>query len=487
MDKSVKMWDVVIIGAGFSGLGMAIKLKQAGFENIVIIEKSTDVGGCWRENTYPGAACDVPSRLYSFSFEDGFDWSRRFSPQPEIHAYLRHCATKYKLWPHIQFSTSLKHAKFDESSGVWQLVSDKDELQSRVLITATGQLSRPAYPSIPGLDSFTGHGFHSAHWDHQYNLTGKTVAVIGTGASAIQFVPEVAKQVKKLLVFQRSPPWLVEKPDFEYSAFWRKWLTRYKWIRKLERLYIYVMLENRALFFTRLPKLLKLFEWQAKRYLKQQVTDPVLRGKLTPDYPLGCKRVLISNEFYDTFNRSNVELVTDAVDHIRGGQICTQAGGEYSIDAIVYGTGFAASEFLAPIEVVGLNGRKLNDEWQQGAEAYLGITVSGYPNLFMLYGPNTNLGHNSIVYMIESQIHYVVKAVQTLFDHRLKYMDVQPQVQNTFNVKVQNDLKSSVWAQGCDSWYLNEQGRNTNNWSSFTFSYRNKTSYFNQADYDRVS
>ena len=475
--------DICIIGSGFGGLCMGIQLKKAGIDSFVILEKADKVGGTWRDNTYPGAACDVASHLYSFSFEPKHDWSRKFSPQPEIQAYLERCAEKYDLLPHIRFGTEVSTAKFDSLLGRWSIGTKGGETHhARVLVPAVGQLSRPAYPDIPGLEDFTGTAFHSARWNHDYDFQGKTVAVIGTGASAIQFVPQVAKRARRVHVFQRSAPWILPKPDRAFASFERK---LFSWLPGFDRIYrggIYCGMESRAVAFQGFTPLLKLIAWQATKHLERHIQDPKLRAALTPDYTIGCKRVLLSNDYYEAMARDNVELVTRAIDRIEEDTIVMSDGTRQSVDAIVFGTGFKASEFLAPMKITGLGGRDLNEEWRDGAEAYKGISVAGFPNMFILYGPNTGLAHNSIVYMIESQVCYIMDCLRTLESRPAVYLDVREDVQRRYNKWIQSEVEHSPW-QDCQSWYRAEGGKNTANWPGFTFAYRARTRAVDLADY----
>lgn len=466
----------LIIGTGFGGLGMAIQLQKAGICDFLLLEKEGEVGGCWRDNGYPGAACDVPSHLYSFSFEPKADWTRRFAPQSEIFEYLKHCADKYGLRPFIRFHQEVSEARFDEVAGVWE-VSTKagDVFRTRALISACGQLNRPAIPRIHGAERFAGEQFHSARWRADYDVTAKRVAVIGTGASAIQIVPSIAEKVGQLFVFQRSAAYVIAKPDRAYRPWERALLARTPWVQRLARALLYVKHEWRVLPFSLMPSIMKAFQLSFRRHLARGIKDKALRARLVPDYPLGCKRILISNDYYPALARPNVELVTDDVRALTERGIVTADGREREVDAVVYCTGFTAADFLAPMRITGLGGRDLNQAWRDGAEAYLGITVSGFPNLFLLYGPNTNLGHNSIVYMLESQIRYVLGCLRALEKEQLRYLDVRAQVQEAFNERLQRALRRTVWEQGCTSWYKTDGGKNTNNWPGFTFRYRQLT------------
>lgn len=476
--------SVIIIGTGFGGLCMAIQLKKAGYTDFVLLEKAGKVGGTWRDNTYPGAACDVQSHFYSYSFEPKHDWSRKFGLQHEILGYMEGCVKKYELGSHIRFRREVSEAVFDEASNQWTVTTtDGGTWVADVVVTATGQLNQPAYPAISGLEHYQSALFHSARWDHSVDLTDKKVAVIGTGASAIQFVPEIVRQVKSLSLFQRSAAWVLPKPDRPFKP-WEQAL--FKSVPAWGRLYRYLIYwknESRALAFTRFSGLLQLFARQARKEARKQVTDPHKLKHIVPDYQIGCKRILISNDWYPAINQPHVDLVTTAIDHVDERGVVTQDGRQHEVDAIILGTGFAASEFLAPMVITGRNGVTLNDAWAQGAEAYKGISVNGFPNLFMLYGPNTNLAHNSIVYMLESQVRYVMSCLEALEKYPGVAMDVLPERQKAFTGAVQSGLKGSVWDSGCTSWYLDENGKNTVNWPGFTFSYRRSTRHVDTTDY----
>lgn len=479
--------SIIIIGAGFGGLGMAITLKKAGFVDFTVLEKGPSVGGTWRDNTYPGAACDVQSHFYSYSFEPKHDWSRKFGLQHEILGYMEHCVEKYALKDHLRFNNEVHQAAFDEVRNQWSVtLTDGEVLSANVLITATGQLNQPAWPKIPGMDRFAGKMFHSARWDHDYDLNHKRVAVIGTGASAIQFVPEIAKQVKSLSLFQRSAAWVLPKPDRPF----RRWeQTLFRLFPIWDRIYRYLIYwknESRALAFTKFNGLLELFAREARKEAQRHVTDPEKLKHIIPDYQIGCKRILISNDWYPAINRPNVSLITDDIARVDQDGVITADGTHYPVDAIICGTGFRASEFLSPMTITGRSGRTLNDAWQSGASAFKGITVSGFPNLFMLYGPNTNLAHNSIIFMLESQFRYVLDALQALAKYPGSAMDVRQDRQDRFSNLVQSGLKGSVWDAGCTSWYLDANGKNTVNWPGFTFTYRFATRHIDTADYQFI-
>lgn len=477
------LWQSIIIGAGFAGLGMAVTLKQRGEDDFLLLEKSDDVGGVWHDNTYPGAACDVPSHLYSFSFARHFRWSRRFAEQPEILAYLQSCARHYQLYDKICFNSTVRAAHWQEQQRCWQLqLSDGSTLRCRALITATGQLNQPLLPNLPGIDSFTGEQFHSARWRHDIDLTGKRVAVIGTGASAIQFVPRVAHQAQRLTLFQRSAAYVIDKPDRRYRPFEHRLLQQFPILMSLDRLRIYLANEMRVLGFTSFKRAMAFYRSLFRRQLRRQVADKALRDTLTPDYPMGCKRILMSNDYYPALCQSNVRVISGGVQAINNNGVIDSQGREHNVDVIIFGTGFQATEFLAPMTITGRHGQTVNNAWRDGAEAYLGITVHGFPNLFMLYGPNTNLGHNSIIYMLESQFRYITQCLTTLHQQQ-PVLEVRAEVQQAFNKKIQHELQNSVWSQGCDSWYKTASGKITNNWPGFTFRYRRATRQLNQTDY----
>ena len=478
---------VLIIGSGFAGMGLAIQLQRAGIGDFLLLEKAGDVGGTWRDNHYPGAACDVPSHLYSFSFEPKTDWSRKYAPQAEIFAYQQHCADKYQLRPRIRFNTEVASAVFDAEAGLWRVTCvGGEQYQAQALVSACGQLNRPLEPHLPGLETFKGETFHSARWNKDYDLTGKRVAVIGTGASAIQFIPQIAPQVAQLHVFQRSAAYVLSKPDRAYRPWEIALMSRLPCLQKLDRGLKYVQHEARVLAFTVVPKLMTAMQLMFRQNLKRGIHNPALRERLVPDYPMGCKRILISNDFYPALARANVEVVEERIEAVTETGIRTADGQQREVDAIIYGTGFAATEFLSPMQITGLRGRDLNAAWKEGAEAYLGISVSGFPNLFILYGPNTNLGHNSIIYMLESQFAYVLGCIRHLQEQRLRYLDLKPQVQEQFNQQLQKDVEHSVWQQGCTSWYKTASGKNTVNWPGFTFTYRHHTRRPELSHYDCV-
>ena len=460
---------VIVIGSGFGGLGMGYALKQAGIEDFTILEKAQEVGGVWRENTYPGAACDVPSHLYSFSFEPHYPWSCRYGKQAEILEYLRHVARKHDLRRHIRFGAEVLGADWDEAAALWRVrLAGGETLEAEVLVPAVGQLHQPQIPRIPGLEQFRGRAFHSARWDHGFDFKGKTVAVIGTGPSAVQLVPELARQVKKLHLFQRSPGWCVPKFDRPYSRFERKLLDTVPLLHDIDRTRIFwgfeflaTALLRRPLIGTAAKAVLRL---SAEVLTRLQVRDKALRAKLTPDYPMGCKRTLLSNDWLRTLAQPQVEVVTEAAAEITPTGIRSADGTLREVDAIVWGTGFASTEFLAPMDFRGREGRSLRERWKGGAEAYLGMAVSGFPNFYVVYGPNTNLGAGSIIYMLEKQTRYIAQAAALLRQRNLASLEVRADVQHAYNVRLQQRSRDTVFEAGCHSWYLTEDGRNTNTW-----------------------
>jgi cation diffusion facilitator CzcD-associated flavoprotein CzcO len=476
------MPSVVIIGAGFGGIATAIELTRHGFRDVTVLEKADSLGGVWRENTYPGAACDVPSPLYSYSFEPNPHWSMRYSPGPEILDYLTRTAAKYGVDELIRFGCEVTLAEFED--GRWRVHTASGEvLEADVLVPAMGQLSRPVLPNIEGRDSFAGVAFHSATWDHDADLTGKRVAVIGTGASAIQFIPAIQPQVEKLTVFQRTAPWILVQPQKQYRPFHHWLFNRFPVFQRFERFMIWLLVESLQKAMTsRSRLLLPLGTLLAKVRLRFRVRDRALRNKLVPDYPAGCKRVLFSNLYLPAIVRPNVEIVTEPIETITTAGVRTRDGVEHPADVLVYGTGFAATEFLAPLTIRGRDGTPLADAWAGGARAYYGMTVPGFPNMFVMYGPNTNLGSGSIIAMLEPQARYIRQAVETLARSGPAYLDLRPEVEARFDAETQSRLTDTVWTH-CASWYRNETGRITNNWPASVEEYEERVRVLDPADY----
>ncbi|MFK7887983.1 MAG: flavin-containing monooxygenase [Gammaproteobacteria bacterium] len=485
LDKTTDILDTLIIGAGFGGLGAAIALKKRDQHNFLILEKEQDLGGTWLVNRYPGCGCDVASHLYSYSFAPNTSWSRSFSGSEEIWRYLKDCAAQFKLDDHLRFGHAVERLAFDEGNNVWRVaLDDGSELVARAVILATGALSKPAEPDIAGLDKFGGRLFHSQSWDHDYDLKDKRVAVIGTGASAIQFVPHVAKRAASVTLFQRTPPWILPKPDRRISAIEHSLFRRVPGLQKLLRGFIYVTNELRAIAFVYQPGLLRMFEWLAKRHIRRSIADPALRATVTPDYRIGCKRVLISNDYYPALTRDHVEVVTQGVEALDETGVIAVDGTHTPVDAVVLGTGFNVTAPFDAGFIRGLNGLDLATHWQAGPEAYLGTVIAGFPNLFMLAGPNTALGHNSMIYMLESQIEYVMAALDYQRKHDVSRLDVNVAVQQRYNDKVQGGLAGSVWnTGGCTSWYKHPSGRNVALWPDFTWRFRARTRRLDPRDF----
>jgi len=475
---------VAIVGAGFGGIGLGISLKRAGIESFTIFEKASGVGGVWRDNTYPGLTCDIPSHLYSFSFEPNAGWSRTYSPQPEILAYLERCVAKYGLDPNLRLGTEVTLAEFNRESGTWHVrTADGSETEFDVLVSSCGQLSRPALTRIPGADRFEGPIFHTARWDHDVELDGRRVAVIGTGASTIQVVPAIADRVARLDVYQRSAPFVLPKVDRPYRAWEKRLFDLFPPARLAVRFRQWLQYEFFSSAYTRFRPLGKLAVRMAEKNLSEQVTDPQLRRALTPSDVIGCKRVLVSSDYYATLERPNVELIPEGVRELTETGVVADDGTERDADVAVLSTGFESHSFLAPMEVRGLDGRELSDVWRGGASAYLGMTVAGFPNLFVMYGPNTNLGAGSIITQLESQMAYIVDAVKRIRKTGV-WLSVRPEVQESFDRTLQERLSDSVWVTGCNNWYVDEHGRDTNNWPGFTLEYRWLTRRLDPADYE---
>ena len=474
------MPGIVIIGAGFGGIGMAIALKRAGFSDFVILEKSDDLGGTWCHNQYPGCACDVPSPLYSYSFELNPSWSRVFAPQQEIWDYLRMCARKYGVEEHIRYGRTVERMDWDEGTRRWDIATrasagegQPENYRARAVVSAAGALHLPSYPDIPGAGRFGGPSFHSAQWDKSADLAGKRVAVIGTGASAIQFIPEIAGQAGHLDVFQRTPPWVHPRPDVPIPARVREVFQASPVTARMSRDAIYLLMEARALGFAVHPKLMAPLQQMGRRHIERQIADPGLRAAVTPDYTIGCKRILLSSDYYPTLQRPNVNLVTDDITEITETAIITADGAALEADVIIYGTGFNVIESVSSLNVSGRDGRKLTPDT---LEAYQGITLAGFPNFFMLLGPNTGLGHTSVVFMIESQIHHVMSCLRRLARDQADTIEVREPVLRHYNRELQRRLRRAVWSEGgCRSWYLDADGVNRTLWPGFTFEYWART------------
>jgi cation diffusion facilitator CzcD-associated flavoprotein CzcO len=485
MDKRATA-SVIVIGAGFGGLGVGIELLRAGVTDLTILEKADDIGGVWRDNTYPGAACDVPSSLYSWSFAPNPTWGHRYSRQEEILDYIHGAAAEHGVRDYVRTGQEVASAEYDETTCRWRVTTTSGEvLEADVLIPAVGQLSRPVVPGLPGAATFAGPSFHSAQWDHTVDLAGKRVAVIGTGASAIQFVPGIVDEVGAMTVFQRSAPYVVSKPDREYKRRHHAAFSRVPATQAFGRKLTWVLSEqlNRGLVGG--GPLIKAFKVGWRVQLRTQVRDAKLRAKLIPDHPMGCKRILFSNDWYPALARDHVEVVTDRIAELVPEGVRTEDGTIHQADVVIYGTGFAATQFLMPMDVRGVGGLDVHEVWKQGAHAHLGITVPGFPNMFLMYGPNTNLGGSSIIGMMEAQAGYIVQAVQVLAAGRVAALDVRPEVAESYDLEMQARLGDSVWSS-CHNWYHEDGGRISTNWPGLVAEYKRRTATFRQADFVQI-
>lgn len=482
-ETPVRHVHIAILGTGFAGLGMAIQLKRRGYTDFVVLEKATEGGGTWRDNTYPGCACDVPSHLYSFSFALNPQWSHMYSPQSEINAYLRECTERFGVRPYIQWNTELQNASWNEDEQRWHITTSQGRLTSDLLILGNGPLSEPSLPAIAGIEQFAGTLFHSARWRHDYNLTGKRVAVIGTGASAIQFVPRIQPKVGSITLFQRTPPWILPRQDHPIAG-WQQLLFRFlPPTQRLVRTWIYWLRELSALGLVHRSPMIENAVKIAQEHREQQIPDPLLRAKLTPKYAMGCKRILLSDDFYPALSQPNVEVVTNHIREVRAHSIVTEDGEEREIDTIICGTGFHVTDAHLPQSIYGRGGQSLGDAWSAGAHAYKGATVAGFPNLFLLIGPNTGLGHTSMVFMIEAQVAYILDCLRTMEKRRLQAVEIRAEREEAYNAEIQQRMQGTVWASGCASWYLDARGRNTTIWPGFTFDFRRRTSHFDAEQY----
>ncbi|MFM8598316.1 MAG: flavin-containing monooxygenase [Mycobacterium sp.] len=483
--------SMAIIGAGFGGIAAAVRAREAGVRDLVIIERETRVGGVWQANSYPGLACDVPSNLYSLSFAPNPRWSRRFSPREEIRAYLENVARDHGLEPHLRLGTEVTTAAWDDDAGRWRLELDGGEvIEADLVVTACGQLARPRIPQVPGLADFAGPAFHSSNWDHELDLTGLRVAVLGTGASAIQFVPAIAGRTRALTVFQRSAPWTLPKMDVVYSRRTQRLFERFPVLQRASRSAWRASLELLAPVFTGQPP-------RAARGARRLVTrlsdrqrdvalrgDPDLRARVQPDYEMGCKRVLMTSEWFPALRRPNVELVTDRVERVTSEGVVDSRGRTHPADVIIFGTGYAATDLLAPMEVLGRDGVRLRDRWRDGAEAYLGLSVPGFPNLFMVYGPNTGHGTGSAIDMLEAQAGHIADAVRMLADGRAERLEVRQEVFDAFRREIAERMTDTVWASGCGSWYRNDAGRVTITWPGQPAEYQRRARRLSASDYE---
>ena len=479
-------YQVAIIGAGFAGLGAAIKLKQSGRQSFIVLEQADEPGGTWRDNVYPGCACDIPSFLYSYSFELNPDWKQIFSAQPDILKYIKKCVSIYDLEPHIQYGSEVTEAQFEENHAYWTLkLKNSRTITARTIIAALGPLNQIVLPDIEGRDQFVGQAFHTNNWEQGLDLNGKNVAIIGTGASAIQVVPAIAPKVNQLTVFQRTAPWITPRPNTSISPFFQK---LFRWVPPFQRLlreFIYWFLEYRGKSFWGNMRVRSSIKKQCLKHIRSSISDPQLRKAVTPDYQPGCKRILVSNDYYPSLERQNVQLVTHGIENIKPNGIVTKDGTFHAVEIIIYATGFQAAEFMRAMEITGLNGQKLDKVWKQkGQQAFKGTTIHGFPNLMFMVGPNTGLGHNSIIHIIESQLNYVMEYLDLLEKGpENSYLNVQAAVQQAYNESIQQRLQKTVWATGCQSWYLDSAGRNTTLWPGSTVAFRKETQHINPEHY----
>jgi cation diffusion facilitator CzcD-associated flavoprotein CzcO len=482
--------ETAIVGSGFAGLCAAIKLDAAGRHDYVIVERNSEVGGTWQANDYPGCACDVPSHLYSFSFAPNPDWRHTFSRQPQILDYLKSVAATYDVVPKIWFNTAMTDAAWSNDDGRWTITTTQGSLTATNLILGTGGLSDPSLPELPGLETFGGAVFHSATWDHGHDLAGERVAVIGTGASAIQFVPHVQRVAERLTVFQRTAPWVLPRRDRPYRAVERRLNRIVPGLQRAVRARMYAFREMWLIGFALRPSLLKAGEKVALRHLAKQVPDPTLRAKLTPNFRLGCKRVLLSNDYYPALAQPNAEVVTDRIVGVTATGIVTEAADgdrrEEPVDTIIFGTGFRVTNPPVAERVRGRDGQTLAEHWSQtGMTALHGMSIAGFPNLFMLVGPNTGLGHNSIVLMIEAQVGYLVDLLTQLSAGGVGEVEPKPRVQDAYNEGLQRKLERTVWnTGGCQSWYRDANGKNTTLWPTFTFEFMRQLRHADLREYD---
>ncbi|MFL5337735.1 MAG: flavin-containing monooxygenase, partial [Geminicoccaceae bacterium] len=475
--------EVLIVGAGFGGIAAALELRRHGITEIKLLEAAPQVGGTWFYNSYPGAACDVPSHLYSYSFAQRRDWSRLCSPQAEILNYLQAVARTSGVAPLVQTSCRVRRCQFDETRSRWMVSTEGGEThEADVIILATGQLNRPSIPPLPGRELFAGHSFHSSRWDHDYALAGKRVAVVGTGASAVQFVPHVARQAAELTVFQRTANWMLPRRNRVYSPLVRRLIERLPWIQAIRRRWLFYYCESLTLAIRHPRTLGRAFGLGAKAFMHSQLPDAALRAKAMPDYAFGCKRVLFSSHYLPALALPNVELVTEPIAAVTERGIKTEDGQERGFDCIIWSTGFRASEFVAPMGVVGAGGKELSDVWRNGAHAHLGLTVPGFPSLFLMYGPNTNTSGGSIIFYLEAQAAYIRQALEHLRTGRFARVEVLAEVEAESDRATQERFAGTAWT-GCDSWYLDGQGRNVANWPGYMREYLAATRAFDPAEY----
>ena len=474
--------SIAIVGGGFGGVGAATMLRREGYEDVTVFEKAEGVGGVWHRNTYPGAACDVPSHLYEFSFAPN-RWSRRYAPQAEIQAYVEGVARRFGVLEKVRTGTEVRSASWDEERGRWQLETSGGPHEANVLLTACGQLSVPQVPPIPGLESFEGPAFHTAEWRHDVDLAGKRVAVVGTGCSAIQVVPAIQPEVAQLDVYQRSPGWTFPKGDYAYPAWAHALFKRLPQVRRLDRASVQAFQEFGAAAMTSQPWLLPVLRAISRRQINSAIADPELRSKVTPSDEVGCKRIMLTDEWYPALAQSNVELVVERIETLTPSGIRDARGAERAADAIVLATGFASHDFVAPMEIEGCDGRSLGDEWSEVARAYLGLSVPGFPNMFLLYGPNTNGGTGSVVNTLECGIGHVLAALREMERAGAGRIEVRSEAATSFDRELRAALAGTVWHSGCTNWYVDENGNDPSNWPWLWSTYRRRTAQLDPGAY----
>jgi cation diffusion facilitator CzcD-associated flavoprotein CzcO len=475
---------VAIMGAGFGGLGMAIRLKQAGIEDFCVFERDPEVGGTWWANTYPGCQCDIPSHLYSYSFALNPEWTRTYPLQPEIRDYLRHCSEEFGVRDRVRLGCAIERAEWDEEAGAWRLDTTEGTVSARVLIAAPGPLSEPSIPGLPGLEDFAGVMFHTARWNHEHDLTDRNVAVVGTGASAIQSVPRIQPIANRVTVFQRTPPWVVPHRDRAISELERVLYRRVPAAQRTVRTTVYLMRELLVPGLVHRPQLMNTVQRMAEAHLAKQVPNPELRAKLTPDYTIGCKRIVPSNDWYPAITKPNVEVVTSAVTEVRPDGVVAADGTRHEVDTLIFATGFYVTQMPFARCIRGRDGVSLCDLWQGSPQAYRGAAVPGFPNLFWMIGPNTGLGHNSMVFMIEAQLNYLLGALETMDRHGVSRIEVHQDAYDAYNAHLQARLQGTVWnTGGCSSWYLDANGRNSTIWPDFTWRFWHQTRRFDESAY----
>jgi cation diffusion facilitator CzcD-associated flavoprotein CzcO len=474
-----------ILGAGFGGLGMAIKLLEAGISDFTVWERDAEVGGTWWANTYPGCQCDIPSHLYSFSFAPNPEWTRTYPLQPEIRDYLRRCSDRFGVRDHILFNCEVSGAAWDDEANLWRMHTTQGEFTADLLFAAPGFLSAPSTPPLPGLDRFEGVTFHTARWNHDHDLSGRRVAVIGTGASAIQTVPNIQPVVEQLHVFQRTPPWVMPHRDRPITNFERRLYRRFPTLQRIARAFVYWSREMLVPGFVHNPRLLKFAEKVSARHMAKHVRDPQMQERLTPSYAFGCKRVLPSNEWYPALMKPNVEVVTEGIAEVVPNGIVDGDGRLHEVDTIVFATGFHVTDAPFAGLIHGRDGRTMTEVWQGSPQAYRGTAVTGFPNLFLVTGPNTGLGHNSLLFMIEAQLEYLMDALRAMEARGATRVEVRRDAQEAYNTHLQSRMGRTVWnSGGCASWYLDANGMNTTIWPDFTWRYRQQTRRFDVAAYE---